>query len=94
MLIVLATLPGKPESRDELAALLAQVAATSRGDAGCRSYSFLCDVEDPTRFVSIETWDDRASLDAHMKAPHMAEAGPRLMGLLAGAPDIQVHELP
>jgi len=31
---------------------------------------FTSDVEDENSYASIETWDDQASLDAHMQQPH------------------------
>ncbi|MCU1692719.1 MAG: antibiotic biosynthesis monooxygenase [Frankiales bacterium] len=93
MLLVVATLPAKPETREELAALLADLAKTSRDDAGCLSYGFYVDVEDPTVFVSVETWDAQASLDAHMQQPHVIEGLGKLGDLLGGAPSIMVHDV-
>ncbi len=93
MLLVVATLPAKPDTREELAALLAALAKTSRDDAGCLSYGFYADVEDPTLFVSVETWDEQASLDAHMQQPHVTEGLGKLGDLLGGAPSILVHDV-
>ncbi len=92
MLIVIATLPGKPEKRTEIAGVLASAAATSRGDAGCLSYAFHVDVEDPDRWVSVETWSDQASLDAHFATPHLAELFRVAPELLSGDPVIQTYE--
>ena len=89
--LVIATLPGKPDSREELGALLAQAAETSRGDAGCVSYAFHRDLEDPDRYVSVEVWEDQAALDAHFQAPHLAELFGALGEKLAGAPDIKTY---
>lgn len=93
MLLVVATVPGKPDKRQELTELLQGLAASSRGDAGCASYAFYTDVEDPDAFVSVETWDEQSSLDAHMQQPHVTAALGRLGDLLAGAPTITVHEI-
>ena len=65
MLVVIAHLNAKPASRELLATALAKAAAASRADAGCLSYVFTADVENPNHFVSVETWADQASLDAH-----------------------------
>lgn len=54
MLVVIATLPGRPDKREEIAAALSRAAAASRGDAGCSSYAFHRDLEDPDRYVSVE----------------------------------------
>ncbi|MFN2538675.1 MAG: putative quinol monooxygenase [Mycobacteriales bacterium] len=94
MLVVVATLIGKPERRSDIAAALAKAAAASRGDAGCLSYSFAQDVEDPDRFLSIETWQDQASLDAHAKQPHLGELFAAIGDALAGQADITTYETP
>lgn len=93
MIVVIAEATTKPESADEVAGLLATTARTSRGDAGCLSYSFLRDVEDGTRFSSIETWESRADLDAHMAQPHTQELLGALPDLVAAPPVITVHEV-
>ncbi len=93
MLLVVATVPGKPDKREELSTVLASLAASSRGDAGCASYAFYADVEDEHAFVSVETWDQQSSLDAHMQQPHTQAALAQLGDLLAGAPTITVHEI-
>ena len=92
MLVVIATLKGKPEQREVLSAALAKAAAASRGDAGCLSYSFTVDLEDENRFISVETWADQASLDAHFTTPHLAELFTLAGEALDGAPDIQTYE--
>jgi quinol monooxygenase YgiN len=38
---------------------------------------------DPGHFLTYEVWKDRPALDAHMKTPAMAAAGPKLIPLLA-----------
>jgi quinol monooxygenase YgiN len=90
-LVVIASLPGKPEKREQLGEVLAQAAATSRGDAGCVSYAFHRDLEDPDRYVSVEVWQDQASLDAHFQAPHLAELFGVMGELLAGPPTIATY---
>jgi quinol monooxygenase YgiN len=92
VLVVIAHLNGKPEKREELSAALAKAAAASRGDAGCLSYAFTVDVENPDHFISVETWADQASLDAHFTTPHLVELFAVAGDLLAGAPDIQTYE--
>ena len=42
-------------------------------EPGCQAYALLNDLEDPTRFISYESWDDEAALEAHMKAPTMTK---------------------
>ncbi len=90
-LVVIASLPGKPDKREELGELLAKAAADSRGDAGCVSYAFHRDLEDPDRYVSVEVWEDQASLDAHFQAPHIAELFGAMGEMLAGPPAITTY---
>ena len=92
MLVVIATLPGKPDKREEIAAALAKAAAASRGDAGCVSYAFHRDLENPDSYVSVEVWEDQASLDAHFQAPHLAELLAVAGDLLAGEVTIETYE--
>lgn len=92
MIVVIATLTGKPDKRDEIAAALSKAAAASRGDAGCVSYAFHRDLEDDDRYVSVEVWQDQASLDAHFQAPHLAELFAVMGDLVVGAPAIETYQ--
>lgn len=92
MLVVIASLPGKSDKREEIAAALTKAAVASRGDAGCLSYAFHVDLENPDRWVSVETWEDQASLDAHFTTPHLAELFAVAGDLLDGAPVIETYE--
>ena len=93
MILVSATAQARPEKRNELAGRLAGTAAASRNDPGCLGYRFYADVEDPTRFASVETWTDRASHDAHMGAAHVVALLAVLGDLVTQAPVITVHEV-
>lgn len=92
MLVVIATLTGKPDRRDEIEAALTTAAAASRTEEGCLSYSFCRDLEDADRYVSVEIWADQAALDAHFTTPHLAELLGKAPDLLAGAPDVKTYE--
>ncbi len=93
MIIVIAEAQATPEAADELAGLLASTAASSRGDQGCLDYRFHRDVEDATRFASIERWESKADLDAHMGAAHTQALLGALPGKVAAAPVITVHQV-
>jgi len=86
VLVVIATLPGKPDKREEITAALTKAAVASREEEGCLSYSFHVDLENVDNYVSVETWKDQESMDAHFTTPHVAE-------LLALAPDLLAGEL-
>ncbi len=80
---VIAELVAKPGSADALRALLVPFAKGARNEPGCLEY-VLMEVQGETgRFLTYEIWTDRAALDAHMKTPAMASAGPLLVPLLA-----------
>ena len=93
MLVVIATVPGKPDKRAEIAAALGTCAVSSRTDPGCQSYAFYSDVENPDSYASIETWDSQAELDAHMQTPHVAALLAAIGDLVAGAPVITTYEV-
>jgi len=50
-------------------------------------------VEDENSYASIETWDDQASLDAHMQQPHTQALLAALPPWVAGAPVITTYEV-
>ena len=58
--------------------MVRQVEAT-RAEEGCELYAFAIDVLDPQVLRISERWVSQDALDAHMKAPHMAEFG-RVLG--------------
>jgi quinol monooxygenase YgiN len=47
--------------------------AASRAEDGCLTYSYAEDVAEPGLIRVFEAWRDRTALDAHVRAPHMAE---------------------
>ena len=72
------------------------VEKTNANDAGCIKYELCKNVGDPTHFVMTEEWQDQASLDAHMKAPHFTGLIPKMGGLTkeptTGMPPIMILE--
>lgn len=93
MIIVLAEARALPEHADALAQLLAKAAQASRSDDGCIDYRFYRDTEDPTKFSSVEKWESRAHLDAHMASANVQELLKALPGKVAAEPVITVHEV-
>jgi quinol monooxygenase YgiN len=80
---VVAELVAKPGSADDLRALLVPFAKGARNEPGCIEYVLMEDQGEAGRFLTYEIWTDRPALDAHMKTPAMAAAGPKLIPLLA-----------
>ncbi|WKN48612.1 putative quinol monooxygenase [Nocardioides sp. Arc9.136] len=89
---VVATLPVQPDHADAARAALATLAAASLADdEGCLQYDAFESATAPGTFVTIEAWESQAAIDAHMSAPHVAEAFAVLGPVLAG--DVAIHTL-
>ncbi|MPQ85054.1 antibiotic biosynthesis monooxygenase [Pseudomonas sp. MAFF 730085] len=80
---VVAIMKAKPGKEAELHSLLQDALPHFQQEPGCQAYALLTDLEDPTRFISYESWDDEAALQAHMKAPTLTNAMPALEKILA-----------
>lgn len=93
MHLVIARAKARAETREQLTEALVNAARTARTEAGCRSYEFFTSLEDPNSFVSVEEWDDRASIDAHFATPALAALMQSLPDLVAAPPTIDVHEI-
>lgn len=91
MHIVIAKASCRPDAREGMVEVLTTLATASRGDEGCLSYAFYSDIEDETRFTSVEEWDSAEAATAHMAMPHVAAAFAALPDLLAGPPEITIH---
>lgn len=39
-------------------------------EPGCKAFNVIRQIDDPTRFVLHEIYDDQAALDAHKTTPH------------------------
>jgi quinol monooxygenase YgiN len=92
---VVAIMKAKPGKEAQLHTLLRAALPHFQQEPGCQAYALLADLEDPTRFVSYESWDDEAALQAHMKAPTLTNAMPALEKILAEPmQQIRLNQLP
>jgi quinol monooxygenase YgiN len=80
---IIGTVCARPETREELARLLAAQVAPTRAEPGCINYDFHADAADPCCFVFYENWRSQADLDAHLAMPHLAPLFSQLDRLLA-----------
>lgn len=71
-LIVAGTVRVPPENFDAFRPHMDAMLAKSRAEDGCLAYSYAVDVNDPGLIRVFEVWRDRAALDAHFAAPHLA----------------------
>lgn len=93
MILVIARASCRPERRADMVAALLEITAATRSEPGCRKYSFYSEIDDDNSFVSVEEWDDRASVDAHFRTPHLAALMGKLPDLVAAPPTIEVHDV-
>jgi quinol monooxygenase YgiN len=72
MLVIAGTVAIDPANRTEAVAAAVAMMAATREEAGCISYTFSEDLEEPGRFRIFEEWESSDALAAHFEAPHMA----------------------
>lgn len=92
MLLVTARITTTPGAADTLLPAAKEMVEATRKEDGCLSYELLASTEAPDTYVMLETWLDRAALDAHMAAPAMAAFGAAAGAHLTGV-DITLHEV-
>lgn len=87
---VVARFAVKPEFVEEFkeAARRTMVEPTVK-EPGCLEYDLCQDQADPTRFAMIETWEDQASLAAHLGQESLQKAVGALMHMAAEPPTVQ-----
>lgn len=85
---LLAKITARPETAETIAPALLKLAAESRKEAGCVSYTVVRDIAEPHVFALVEIWTSMAALDTHNTMPHVHEALSAAGPLLAKAPEI------
>lgn len=93
MVIVIGRVRCEAENREALVSALEAMQEASRREEGCIRYGFYTAVEDPSSFVAVEEWADRAALDHHFTQDHLKDFGERMGGLVASPPEIAIHEI-
>ena len=82
MLVLTAFIEVEARDREAIQVALAEVIAATRAEDGCDDYGCYEDTQRPGRYVFVERWRDKASLDLHLATPHMAAwmkvAGPKM----------------
>jgi quinol monooxygenase YgiN len=71
---VVGTMVAKPGSEATVREALKSLIEPSTREGGCLRYELYQSTADPSRFFTFEVWRDQSDLDAHMRAPYMAEA--------------------
>ena len=65
----------------------------SRKEAGCLTYAFSVDINDPSTVRIFERWESMAALAAHFKTPHMAAFGAAVATIQPKSMNIKVYEI-
>jgi len=65
MLVIAGRIRVKPERREDAVRLALDVSRETVKEAGCRSYRFYADLEDPGLFFLFEEWDGPDALAQH-----------------------------
>ncbi|NKY52245.1 putative quinol monooxygenase [Nocardia vermiculata] len=72
---VIADVASSPENAEKLGDVMQKFALVCRTEPGCLTYDVFRSVEQPERFVSIETYADAAAFTAHRQSEHFREIG-------------------
>lgn len=81
----------RPDTIDEVRAILAGLIAPTRAEPGCVKYELFQNLTDPTDFMFVETFASDAALQAHAAAPYIAGLQPRLRALIARPSDVCLY---
>jgi quinol monooxygenase YgiN len=68
--VVIARWVAHPAHEHEVAEVLRQLAAASRGERGCIEYRVHRSTDDPRCYVLYERYSDRAAYEEHLESAH------------------------
>jgi quinol monooxygenase YgiN len=92
-LIVLASATAKPGKEKDLEQALRDVAAPTRAQPGCVTFSLLRCTDAPGTLVGFERWASHADHDKHLQGAHVATLMSRMADILAEPPQIVAYEM-
>jgi len=93
MLVIHATVPVDPESREEAVEEACSVAEESRKEEGVIDYHVAVDAEDENLLRFFEQYEDEAAFGAHASSEHFGEFASKLPGFLNGEPVLTQFEV-
>lgn len=91
MVYIIAYLTAHAGKGDEIVTLTKPLIQATLKEAGCVSYELYRKPTDPDALVFVETWKDRAAIDAHFAEPHLKAFQTAAASLLASARVEIVH---
>lgn len=83
----------RPERRDRWLEVIRANLIETRRMEGCESYHVAEDIEAPNGFLIIERWASLDALYGHFRAPEFGELMRSLDDLVAGPPEVGIHEV-
>jgi len=93
MLIVAGEIAAAEGAVDKVRDALHVMETATRLEAGCITYAFSVDVNDPEMVRIFERWESMEALQAHMKAPHMAEFGLAVAKIAPRSVEVKLYEV-
>jgi quinol monooxygenase YgiN len=71
MIVVAGRITLDPKNRDKAIAAALEMMKETHKEAGCKSYVFSAELEEPGAFRIFEEWESEEALRAHFGVPHM-----------------------
>lgn len=93
MIIVAGSVQIKSGMREKATQAALEMARATQTEAGCITYKFYGDLEDPHTFFIFEAWQSEADLAKHFETPHMATFRQQLPEFVAGPMSIKKYEV-
>jgi len=84
----IAELTAKEGKLDEMKAILTELAAKTRKEAGAIEYFFILDQQQANTILSYEKWTNPQEEGAHWETPHLNAAIAKLKAVLVSDPVI------
>jgi quinol monooxygenase YgiN len=88
MIVMHATVPIDPESREEALELISELVDHSQAEDGVVDYRAAADVDDPNLIRFFEQYEDEEAFAAHAGSEHFQEFQAALPEHLAGEPTL------
>lgn len=84
MIVIIARYRARPDTSEQVAALLREYVPQVQGEPGCAGFVAHRNRDDPDEFLLYERYHDQAAVDAHRASSHFAAiARDRIIPLLA-----------
>ncbi|MUW13571.1 antibiotic biosynthesis monooxygenase [Halorubrum sp. CBA1125] len=93
MIVLHATFPLDPATRDEALDLIEDLVEQSQQEDGMIDYRAATDIADPNVVRFFEQYEDATAFEAHSQTDHFQRFEERLPELLAGEPEVLQFEV-